>query len=85
MAILSSGESRHLQDPSSNPGFSYGKLQVLVPQPHTPVPSGPSSHPKTHTFVDLHYSSYQLGSGEARLVSEDPINDGEWHRVTALR
>ncbi|XP_068395211.1 basement membrane-specific heparan sulfate proteoglycan core protein isoform X3 [Eschrichtius robustus] len=29
--------------------------------------------------------SYQLGSGEARLVSEDPINDGEWHRVVALR
>ncbi|XP_055978752.1 basement membrane-specific heparan sulfate proteoglycan core protein [Sorex fumeus] len=29
--------------------------------------------------------SYQLGSGEAHLVSEDPINDGEWHRVTALR
>uniref|UniRef100_A0A8C5LBZ8 Basement membrane-specific heparan sulfate proteoglycan core protein n=1 Tax=Jaculus jaculus TaxID=51337 RepID=A0A8C5LBZ8_JACJA len=29
--------------------------------------------------------SYQLGSGEARLVSEDPINDGEWHRVAALR
>lgn len=29
--------------------------------------------------------NYQLGSGEARLVSEDPINDGEWHRVTALR
>ncbi|XP_073089464.1 basement membrane-specific heparan sulfate proteoglycan core protein isoform X4 [Manis javanica] len=29
--------------------------------------------------------SYQLGSGEARLVSEDPINDGEWHRVMALR
>lgn len=29
--------------------------------------------------------SYQLGSGEASLVSEDPINDGEWHRVIALR
>ncbi|XP_060061512.1 basement membrane-specific heparan sulfate proteoglycan core protein isoform X2 [Erinaceus europaeus] len=29
--------------------------------------------------------SYQLGSGEAHLVSEDPINDGEWHHVTALR
>ncbi|XP_023578283.1 basement membrane-specific heparan sulfate proteoglycan core protein isoform X10 [Octodon degus] len=29
--------------------------------------------------------SYQLGSGEARLVSEDPVNDGEWHRVTVLR
>ncbi|XP_053431699.1 basement membrane-specific heparan sulfate proteoglycan core protein isoform X4 [Nycticebus coucang] len=29
--------------------------------------------------------SYELGSGEAHLVSEDPVNDGEWHRVTALR
>uniref|UniRef100_A0A452GNZ3 Basement membrane-specific heparan sulfate proteoglycan core protein n=1 Tax=Gopherus agassizii TaxID=38772 RepID=A0A452GNZ3_9SAUR len=29
--------------------------------------------------------SYQLGSGEANIVSEDPINDGEWHRVTAIR
>uniref|UniRef100_A0A8C8S4Q0 Heparan sulfate proteoglycan 2 n=1 Tax=Pelusios castaneus TaxID=367368 RepID=A0A8C8S4Q0_9SAUR len=29
--------------------------------------------------------SYQLGSGEANIVSEDPINDGEWHRVTAVR
>ncbi|KAM5247632.1 basement membrane-specific heparan sulfate proteoglycan core protein isoform 2-T2 [Ctenodactylus gundi] len=29
--------------------------------------------------------SYQLGSGEAHLISEDPVNDGEWHRVTALR
>uniref|UniRef100_A0A8C3T706 Heparan sulfate proteoglycan 2 n=1 Tax=Chelydra serpentina TaxID=8475 RepID=A0A8C3T706_CHESE len=28
---------------------------------------------------------YQLGSGEASIVSEDPINDGEWHRVTAIR
>ncbi|XP_049659348.1 basement membrane-specific heparan sulfate proteoglycan core protein isoform X12 [Accipiter gentilis] len=29
--------------------------------------------------------SYQLGSGEASIVSEDPINDGEWHRVTVTR
>ncbi|KAM9217540.1 LOW QUALITY PROTEIN: basement membrane-specific heparan sulfate proteoglycan core protein [Leptosomus discolor] len=29
--------------------------------------------------------SYQLGSGEATIVSEDPINDGEWHRVTVTR
>ncbi|KAM9115672.1 basement membrane-specific heparan sulfate proteoglycan core protein isoform 4-T4 [Pangshura tecta] len=29
--------------------------------------------------------SYQLGSGEASILSEDPINDGEWHRVTAVR
>ncbi|XP_041878084.1 basement membrane-specific heparan sulfate proteoglycan core protein isoform X4 [Corvus kubaryi] len=29
--------------------------------------------------------SYQLGSGEATITSEDPINDGEWHRVTVTR
>lgn len=29
--------------------------------------------------------SYQLGSGEANIRSEDPIDDGEWHRVTAVR
>uniref|UniRef100_A0A7M4G0T5 Basement membrane-specific heparan sulfate proteoglycan core protein n=1 Tax=Crocodylus porosus TaxID=8502 RepID=A0A7M4G0T5_CROPO len=29
--------------------------------------------------------SYQLGSGEASIVSDDPINDGEWHKVTAMR
>ncbi|XP_032156611.1 basement membrane-specific heparan sulfate proteoglycan core protein isoform X9 [Sapajus apella] len=44
-----------------------------------------------HDFISLGLQDghlvfrYQLGSGEARLVSEDPINDGEWHRVTALR
>lgn len=29
--------------------------------------------------------SYQLGSGEAKIMTEDPINDGEWHKVTAIR
>ncbi|XP_063807041.1 basement membrane-specific heparan sulfate proteoglycan core protein-like, partial [Pseudophryne corroboree] len=29
--------------------------------------------------------SYQLGSGEANIITEDPINDGEWHKVTAVR
>ncbi|XP_031463807.1 basement membrane-specific heparan sulfate proteoglycan core protein isoform X6 [Phasianus colchicus] len=29
--------------------------------------------------------SYQLGSGEANIVSEDPVNDGEWHHVMAAR
>ncbi|KAG7472084.1 hypothetical protein MATL_G00104850 [Megalops atlanticus] len=29
--------------------------------------------------------SYQLGSGEAEIVSEEPINDGNWHKVTAVR
>uniref|UniRef100_A0A670K0Z6 Heparan sulfate proteoglycan 2 n=1 Tax=Podarcis muralis TaxID=64176 RepID=A0A670K0Z6_PODMU len=29
--------------------------------------------------------SYQLGSGEVNILSEDPVDDGEWHRVTAIR
>ncbi|XP_072101165.1 basement membrane-specific heparan sulfate proteoglycan core protein isoform X3 [Mobula birostris] len=29
--------------------------------------------------------SYQLGSGEANILSEDPINDGEWHTLIAVR
>ncbi|XP_056400171.1 basement membrane-specific heparan sulfate proteoglycan core protein isoform X3 [Hyla sarda] len=29
--------------------------------------------------------SYQLGSGEANIMTEDPINDGEWHKITAIR
>ncbi|XP_073512146.1 basement membrane-specific heparan sulfate proteoglycan core protein isoform X5 [Phyllobates terribilis] len=28
---------------------------------------------------------YQLGSGEANITTEDPINDGEWHKITAVR
>lgn len=29
--------------------------------------------------------SYQLGSGVATITSEDPVNDGEWHRVSVTR
>ncbi|XP_041953837.1 basement membrane-specific heparan sulfate proteoglycan core protein isoform X8 [Alosa sapidissima] len=29
--------------------------------------------------------SYQLGSGEAEIMSKDPINDGHWHKITAVR
>ncbi|XP_077167850.1 basement membrane-specific heparan sulfate proteoglycan core protein isoform X5 [Paroedura picta] len=29
--------------------------------------------------------SFQLGSGESNLLSEDPVDDGEWHKVTAIR
>ncbi|XP_061114862.1 basement membrane-specific heparan sulfate proteoglycan core protein-like isoform X3 [Conger conger] len=29
--------------------------------------------------------SYQLGSGEAEIIFEEPINDGKWHKVTAVR
>ncbi|XP_069039964.1 basement membrane-specific heparan sulfate proteoglycan core protein isoform X5 [Lepisosteus oculatus] len=29
--------------------------------------------------------SYQLGSGEAEIRSEVPVNDGKWHKITAVR
>ncbi|XP_031421932.1 basement membrane-specific heparan sulfate proteoglycan core protein isoform X9 [Clupea harengus] len=29
--------------------------------------------------------SYQLGSGVAEIMSKEPINDGSWHKITAVR
>lgn len=29
--------------------------------------------------------SYQLGSGEAEIISREVINDGKWHKITAVR
>ncbi|KAL1250062.1 hypothetical protein QQF64_021067, partial [Cirrhinus molitorella] len=29
--------------------------------------------------------SYQLGSGEAQIVSRETVNDGQWHMITAVR
>uniref|UniRef100_A0A8C1I726 Heparan sulfate proteoglycan 2 n=1 Tax=Cyprinus carpio TaxID=7962 RepID=A0A8C1I726_CYPCA len=29
--------------------------------------------------------SYQLGSGEAQILSREPVNDGRWHMITAVR
>ncbi|XP_067227657.1 basement membrane-specific heparan sulfate proteoglycan core protein isoform X17 [Chanodichthys erythropterus] len=29
--------------------------------------------------------SYQLGSGEAQILSKEPVNDGQWHMITAVR
>uniref|UniRef100_A0A673HYW4 Basement membrane-specific heparan sulfate proteoglycan core protein-like n=1 Tax=Sinocyclocheilus rhinocerous TaxID=307959 RepID=A0A673HYW4_9TELE len=29
--------------------------------------------------------SYQLGSGEAQILSREPVNDGQWHMITAVR
>ncbi|XP_030623830.1 basement membrane-specific heparan sulfate proteoglycan core protein [Chanos chanos] len=29
--------------------------------------------------------SYQLGSGEAQILSREPVNDGSWHKITAVR
>ncbi|XP_030363786.1 basement membrane-specific heparan sulfate proteoglycan core protein isoform X1 [Strigops habroptila] len=51
----------------------------------------PSEGGKAKDFIGLGLKdghlvfSYQLGSGEATIVSEDPINDGEWHRVLVTR
>uniref|UniRef100_A0A8C7HHD9 Heparan sulfate proteoglycan 2 n=1 Tax=Oncorhynchus kisutch TaxID=8019 RepID=A0A8C7HHD9_ONCKI len=33
----------------------------------------------------LSVHSYQLGSGESQIQSREPINDGRWHKVTAVR
>ncbi|XP_061298168.1 basement membrane-specific heparan sulfate proteoglycan core protein isoform X7 [Pezoporus flaviventris] len=51
----------------------------------------PSEGGKAKDFIGLGLKdghlvfSYQLGSGEGTIISEDPINDGEWHRVTVTR
>ncbi|XP_066527292.1 basement membrane-specific heparan sulfate proteoglycan core protein [Hoplias malabaricus] len=29
--------------------------------------------------------SYQLGSGEAQILSREQVNDGHWHKITAVR
>ncbi|KAL2104346.1 hypothetical protein ACEWY4_001214 [Coilia grayii] len=29
--------------------------------------------------------NYQLGSGEAEITSKEPVNDGNWHKITAVR
>lgn len=35
-------------------------------------------------FASLPHS-YQLGSGEAEIRSAERINDGHWHKITAVR
>ncbi|XP_072305364.1 basement membrane-specific heparan sulfate proteoglycan core protein isoform X2 [Eucyclogobius newberryi] len=48
-------------------------------------------HGKGQDFISLGLHSghlvfsYQLGSGEAQLRSRRPINDGQWHKITAVR
>ncbi|KAF0035898.1 hypothetical protein F2P81_011210 [Scophthalmus maximus] len=37
------------------------------------------------TLIICTISSYQLGSGEAEILSRKSINDGRWHKVTAVR
>ncbi|KAM7405193.1 hypothetical protein PAMP_012474 [Pampus punctatissimus] len=48
-------------------------------------------HGKGKDFISLGLQnghlvfSYQLGSGEAKILSQKSINDGKWHKVTAVR
>ncbi|KAM6434636.1 basement membrane-specific heparan sulfate proteoglycan core protein isoform 6-T6 [Liasis olivaceus] len=62
------------------------------PGPRQHVPNEEEGEPgKGKDFISLGLKdghllfSYQLGSGEANIRSEDPVDDGEWHRVTAVR
>ncbi|XP_017274656.1 basement membrane-specific heparan sulfate proteoglycan core protein isoform X4 [Kryptolebias marmoratus] len=51
----------------------------------------PGEHGKGKDFISLglqkgHLAfSYQLGSGEAKILSRWAVNDGRWHKVTAVR
>ncbi|XP_045912374.1 basement membrane-specific heparan sulfate proteoglycan core protein-like isoform X7 [Micropterus dolomieu] len=48
-------------------------------------------HGKGKDFISLGLQnghlvfSYQLGSGEAEILSQKSINDGRWHKITAVR
>uniref|UniRef100_A0A7N6A6L9 Heparan sulfate proteoglycan 2 n=1 Tax=Anabas testudineus TaxID=64144 RepID=A0A7N6A6L9_ANATE len=48
-------------------------------------------HGKGKDFISLGLQnghlvfSYQLGSGEAQILSRKSINDGKWHKITAVR
>uniref|UniRef100_A0A669D789 Heparan sulfate proteoglycan 2 n=1 Tax=Oreochromis niloticus TaxID=8128 RepID=A0A669D789_ORENI len=52
---------------------------------------GVVKHGKRKDFISLGLQnghlvfSYQLGSGEAQILSERSINDGRWHKITAVR
>ncbi|XP_071333360.1 basement membrane-specific heparan sulfate proteoglycan core protein isoform X1 [Trachinotus anak] len=51
----------------------------------------PGEHGKGKDFISLGLQnghlvfSYQLGSGEAEIMSRKSINDGKWHKITAVR
>uniref|UniRef100_A0A674KFP3 Heparan sulfate proteoglycan 2 n=1 Tax=Terrapene triunguis TaxID=2587831 RepID=A0A674KFP3_9SAUR len=75
------GGSQHplLSDPSSRPADAPGQYGAYFQD------GGYLALPRHVLPRSRSLRSYQLGSGEASIVSEDPINDGEWHRVTAVR
>ncbi|XP_058499022.1 basement membrane-specific heparan sulfate proteoglycan core protein isoform X3 [Solea solea] len=51
----------------------------------------PGEHGKGKDFITLGLKnghlvfSYQLGSGEAEIMSHKSVNDGKWHKITAVR
>uniref|UniRef100_A0AAR2M2N8 Heparan sulfate proteoglycan 2 n=1 Tax=Pygocentrus nattereri TaxID=42514 RepID=A0AAR2M2N8_PYGNA len=38
-----------------------------------------------HLITPIFPNSYQLGSGEAQILSRERVNDGQWHKITAVR
>ncbi|XP_029013106.1 basement membrane-specific heparan sulfate proteoglycan core protein isoform X4 [Betta splendens] len=51
----------------------------------------PGEHGRGKDFISLGLQnghlvfSYQLGSGEANILSQRSVNDGRWHKITAVR
>ncbi|XP_061591358.1 basement membrane-specific heparan sulfate proteoglycan core protein isoform X3 [Cololabis saira] len=51
----------------------------------------PGEHGKGKDFISLGLEnghlvfSYQLGSGESKIFSHKSVNDGRWHKITAVR
>uniref|UniRef100_A0A674AKG9 Heparan sulfate proteoglycan 2 n=1 Tax=Salmo trutta TaxID=8032 RepID=A0A674AKG9_SALTR len=63
----------------------YYSLIFLYTGHNTTIPLylGPLSNATVACSLSVH--SYQLGSGESQIQSREPINDGRWHKVTAVR
>uniref|UniRef100_A0A674DDM1 Heparan sulfate proteoglycan 2 n=1 Tax=Salmo trutta TaxID=8032 RepID=A0A674DDM1_SALTR len=94
------GESEYCSSPLLYTTHTTSPLYILVPSYtlHTHNQStiystptvglysplcSPSSNAAVACSLSVH--SYQLGSGESQIQSREPINDGRWHKVTAVR
>uniref|UniRef100_A0A674DER8 Heparan sulfate proteoglycan 2 n=1 Tax=Salmo trutta TaxID=8032 RepID=A0A674DER8_SALTR len=81
------GESEYCSSPLLYTTHTTSPLYILVPSYtlHTHNQSTIYSSPllyNTHTTIPLYIL---LGSGESQIQSREPINDGRWHKVTAVR
>ncbi|XP_060793466.1 basement membrane-specific heparan sulfate proteoglycan core protein isoform X8 [Neoarius graeffei] len=73
---------------SLHKSFAHNKASALRKQTHKQE-SGAQGKGKDFISLGLQNGhlvfSYQLGSGEAEIVSKERINDGHWHKITAVR